>query len=62
MQMIRHIDGHAWLHEQKVLQPICGRGMDQLLLDRRDIQDLRSLTAEQLAHWLEQIEARFPDA
>jgi hypothetical protein len=59
MKMISYHDGHPWTHEQPVLQPVAGRGMDQLMLGEEDIRDLRSLKADQLVKWLESIHARF---
>jgi hypothetical protein len=62
VKLIRVIDGEAWVHEQLALQPIVGRGMDQLVLDRRDFKDLSSLKPDELYGWLRQLQTRFPDA
>jgi hypothetical protein len=62
VKLIRVIDGEAWVHEQPALQPIVGRGMDQLVLDAKDFRDLASLKPDELYQWLRQLQTRFPDA
>lgn len=57
--MILHHEGTPWLHEQPALAAIHGRGMDQLVLEERDVRELRGLEPAQLNAWLEQIHTHF---
>ena len=59
MKMISYHDGHPWIHEQPPLQAVCGRGMDELMLNGADFAQLCELPPAQLKTWVESMITRF---